>query len=52
MAWLRDRSQLSPDLILRSVAKRCVSKDGRRHSNSRPSFETRRFAPLLRMRSE
>jgi hypothetical protein len=36
------------DLILRSRAKRGVSKDGRERSAS--WFETRRFAALLTMR--
>jgi hypothetical protein len=35
-----------PGLILRSVAKQRVSKD-----EAAPSFETRSFGPLLRMRS-
>jgi hypothetical protein len=30
------------DLILRSIAKRCVSKDGRNARDSRQSFETPR----------
>jgi hypothetical protein len=40
------------DLILRSARScACVSKDGR-ESLCCPSFETHRFAMLLRMRSE
>src|SRR5258708_2875550 len=38
------------DLTLRSAAKRCVSKGGIHHV-CRPSFETRSFGPLLRMRT-
>jgi hypothetical protein len=37
------------DLILRSRAKRGVSKDGREHSTS--WFETRRFAARLTLRA-
>jgi len=41
----------SPDnLTLRSIAQRCVSKGGHEHRVYCPSFETRRFAVLLRMR--
>jgi len=41
----------SPDnLTLRSIAQRCVSKGGNAHLACCPSFETRRFAALLRMR--
>jgi hypothetical protein len=42
----------SPDnLTLRSIAQRCVSKGGNAHLACCPSFETRRFAAFLRMRS-
>jgi hypothetical protein len=37
------------DLILRSIAKRCVSKDGQQHYWF-PPFETRPYGPLLRVR--
>ncbi len=37
-------------LTLRSIAQRCVSKGGNAHLACCPSFETRRFAALLRMR--
>jgi hypothetical protein len=40
-------SELSPGLILRSIAKQCVSKDG-----PPASFETRSVAALLRMRAD
>ena len=42
--------QYSTDLILRSVPKGCVSKDGN-ETLALPSFETRRCAMLLRMRT-
>jgi hypothetical protein len=38
-------------LTLRSIAERCVSKDGQQTRCSFPSFETRPFGTLLRMRS-
>jgi polar amino acid transport system substrate-binding protein len=37
-------------LILRSIAKRCVSKDGRQTRCSFPPFETHAFGALLRVR--
>ena len=37
-------------LTLRSIAKRRVSKGGNEHRVCCPSFETHRFAMLLRMR--
>jgi len=46
----RNDSDCDNDLTLRSIAKRCVSKGGNEHLACCPSFETRRFAALLRMR--
>ena len=42
-------ARLKPRLILRSTPQACVSKDGIHHDCC-PSFETPRFARLLRMR--
>jgi len=44
---MEPRTTTSPGLILRSVAKQRVSKDA-----AAPSFETRSYGPLLRMRAE
>jgi hypothetical protein len=48
---LKQEAMNSPDILtLRSIAQRCVSKGGHEHHVCCPSFETRRFAALLRMR--
>jgi len=57
MEHARDHIGVLPVLILRSIAQRCVSKDGRKGRCKRPSFETQAFALrgeglLLRMRTE
>eukprot|EP01034_Spumella_vulgaris_P044072 gene44072-54764_t len=39
------------DLILRSIAQRCVSKDGQQARCAIPPFETHAFGVLLRVRS-